>query len=54
MATSFCLLDKRRPLQDGTFPIKIAAGCGTNIYLSTGLSVHLWEWDPDGAKVVDR
>lgn len=54
MATSFCLLDKRRPLQDGTFPIKIAAGCGTNIYLSTGLSVRLWEWDPDSAKVVDR
>ena len=54
MATSFCLLDKRRALQDGTFPVKIAAGYGTDIYLSTGISVHLWEWDPDSGKVVDR
>ena len=54
MSTSFCLLDKRRPLQDGTFPVKIAAGCGTNIYLSTGISVHVWEWNPDTGKVVDR
>ena len=30
MSTTFCLLDKRRPLQDGTFPVKIAAGCGTD------------------------
>ena len=54
MATSFCLLDKRRALQDGTFPVKIAAGYGTDIYLSTGISVRLWEWDPDSGKVVDR
>lgn len=54
MATTFCLIDKRRPLKDGTFPIKIAAGHGTDIYLSTGISVKLWEWDPDTGKVVDR
>lgn len=54
MATSFCLIDKRRPLKDGTFPIKIAAGSGTNIYLSTGISVKLWEWDPDSGKIIDR
>ncbi len=54
MSTTFCLLDKRRPLQDGTYPVKIAAGCGTSIYLSTGVSVRLWEWDPESGKVVDR
>ena len=54
MATSFLLLDKRRELQDGTYPVKIAAGGGTNLYISTGISVRLWEWDPETAKVVDR
>ena len=54
MATSFLLLDKRRELQDHTYPVKIAAGWGTNIYLSTGISVQLWEWDPDTSKIVDR
>ena len=54
MATSFLLLDKRRALQDGTFPVKIAAGGGTNIYISTGISVRLWEWDQETGKVVDR
>ena len=54
MSATFCLLDKRRALQDGTFPVKIAAGCGTGIYLSTGISVKLWEWDQDTGKVVDR
>ena len=54
MSTTFCLLDKRRALQDGTYPVKIAAGCGTSIYLSTGVSVRLWEWDPELGKVVDR
>jgi integrase len=54
MAASFLLLDKRRELQDGTYPVKIAAGFGTNIYISTGVSVRLWEWDADASKVVDR
>ena len=54
MATSFCLIDKRRALQDGTYPVKIAAGYGTDLYISTGISVKLWEWDQETAKVVDR
>ena len=47
-------MDKRRALQDGTYPVKIAAGSGTNIYLSTGISVRLWEWDEDRGLIVDR
>lgn len=54
MAATFCLLDKRRPLQDGTYPVKINAGYGTNIYLSTGISVNLWEWDSYKGLIVDR
>ena len=54
MATTFCLLDKRRALQDGTYPVKISAGSGTGIYLSTGISVLPWEWDEETGKVIDR
>jgi integrase len=54
MSATFCLIDKRRPLQDATFPIKIAVGHGTGIYLSTGVSVKLWEWNEELSKVVDR
>ena len=54
MAASFLLLDKRRTLQDGTYPVKVAVGHGTSLYLSTGVSVKLWEWDVENAKVVDR
>ena len=54
MAASFLLLDKRRPLQDGAYPVKVAVGHGTSLYLSTGVSVKLWEWDADTSKVVDR
>lgn len=54
MSATFCLIDKRRPLQDGTFPIKLCVGYGTNLYLSTGVSVKLWEWNEDLSQVVDR
>ena len=33
------ILDTRRPLQDGTFPVKLSVGNGTRLYLSTGISV---------------
>ena len=33
------ILDTRRPLQDGTFPVKLSVGNGTRLYLSTGVSV---------------
>ena len=52
MASSSLILDTRRPLQDGTFPVKVSAGYGTNLLLSTGISVSSLEWE-DG-KVVGR
>ena len=38
------ILDARRPLQDGTFPVKLSVGHGTRLYLSTGVSVPKENW----------
>ena len=34
------ILDTRRHLQDGTYPVKLSVGHGTHLYLSTGVSVE--------------
>ena len=52
MADCSLTLDTRRPLQDGTYPVKISVGHGTRLYLSTGIAVSDKEWE-DG-KVVGR
>ena len=52
MSTSFLKLDARRPLKDGTYPVKIAVGHGTNLYLSTGISVDADKWDDRTRKVI--
>lgn len=39
-------IDKRRALKDGTYPIQIKVGYGTNIYLSTGIYLAAEDWDP--------
>ena len=44
MTGTALILDTRRPLQDGTFPVKVSVGYGTRIYISTGVSVHEREW----------
>ena len=38
------MLDTRRPLQDGTFPVKVSVGYGTKVYISTGISVRPENW----------
>ena len=38
-------LDTRRPLADGTYPVQIRVGYGTNIYLATGIYLKKEEWD---------
>lgn len=52
MADCSLTLDTRRPLQGGTYPVKISVGHGTRLYLSTGIAVSDKEWE-DG-KVVGR
>ena len=44
MAETTLVLDTRRPLQDGTFPVKVSVGYGTRIYISTGVSVPETSW----------
>ena len=45
MAKSTLRLDTRRPLQDGTYPIQVKVGYGTNIYLATGIYLAPEDWD---------
>lgn len=45
MAKSKLRLDTRHSLKDGTYPVQIAVGYGTNIYLSTGIYLAATEWD---------
>lgn len=45
MAKTTLRLDKRRALKDGTYPVQIVVGLGTDIYLKTGVYAPLGEWD---------
>ncbi len=45
MSRSALRLDMRRALKDGTFPVQIKVGYGTNIYLPTGIYLLPNEWD---------
>lgn len=38
-------LDTRRALKDGTYPVQIKVGYGTNIYLATGIYLSADDWD---------
>ena len=44
MTGTILILDTRRPLQDGTYPVKVYVGHGTRIYVSTGVSVPKENW----------
>lgn len=45
MAKSKLRLDTRRALKDGTYPVQICVGYGTNLYIATGIFLHADEWD---------
>lgn len=45
MSQPYFYLDKRRRLADGTFPVKISVGSGTNILIQTGVSVLPKHWN---------
>lgn len=42
------ILDSRRPLKDGTYPVKISVPYGKDILIGTGVSVPLEEWNTEG------
>lgn len=54
MAKSKLRLDKRHSLKDGTYPVQIAVGYGTNIYLSTGIYLDATEWDETARKATGK
>ncbi|MGM9703179.1 MAG: phage integrase SAM-like domain-containing protein [Prevotella sp.] len=45
MAKTALRLDKRRMLKDGTYPVQVKVGFGTNLYLSTGIYLKEDEWE---------
>lgn len=45
MAKTSLRLDTRRALKDGTYPVQIIVGHGTDIYLKTGIYAAIGEWD---------
>ena len=54
MAKCSLRLDTRRALKDDTYPVKIAVGYGTNVYITTGVSVTPLQWDVAAGKVMER
>ncbi len=47
MAKSYLKLDTRRPVKDGTFPIRIAVGYGTKLLIFTGVTATKEEWNAE-------
>ncbi len=45
MAKSTLRLDTRRALKDGTYPVQIKVGYGSNLYLPTGIYLTKEDWD---------
>lgn len=45
MAKSCLRLDLRRSLKDGTYPVQVKVGYGTNLYLATGVYLKPEDWD---------
>jgi site-specific recombinase XerD len=45
MGKSALRLDTRRPLKDGTYPVQIKVGYGTNLYLPTAIYLDKKDWD---------
>lgn len=54
MAKSTLRLDTRRALNDGTYPVQIVVGHGTNIYLGTGIYVTADDWDSVTKRVIGK
>ena len=45
MGKSTLRLDTRRALKDGTYPVQIVVGHGTNIYIGTEIYLSADDWD---------
>lgn len=54
MAKSKLRLDTRRALKDGTYPVQIAVGHGSNIYLATGVFLPAEDWDEKTQRAIGK
>lgn len=54
MAKSKLRLDTRRVLKDGTCPVQIAVGYGSNLYLATGVYLAPGDWDVKTQKATGK
>lgn len=54
MAKSKLRLDIRRKLKDGTYPVQIAVGYGTNLYLATGIFLPAEDWDAATQRAIGK
>lgn len=54
MAISSLRLDTRRALADGTYPVQIKVGYGTDIYLATGVYLKRDEWQARSQQCVGK
>lgn len=54
MAKSKLRLDTRRALKDGTYPVQIAIGYGSNLYLPTGIFLAVSDWDAAACKATGK
>lgn len=52
MSKSFLRLDKRRVMDDGTYPVKIVIGKKNGMMIGTGISVHPDMWDQKAQRVI--
>ncbi|MCC8114366.1 MAG: site-specific integrase [Bacteroidales bacterium] len=50
MARAYLKLNIRRPLKDGSFPIQLAVGHGKDLYIGTGISCGIEDWNPGDQK----
>lgn len=51
MSQCIPFLDTRRQLGDGTYPIRIKVGSGSNLYLPTGIYAAEEDWDPLAGRI---
>ena len=54
MAKSTLRLDTRRALKDGTYPVQIVVGHGTNIYLGTEIYLAPDDWDATTKRCIGK
>lgn len=54
MAKSNLRLDTRRALKDGTYPVQICVGYGSNLYLATGIFLTADEWDATTKRCIGK